>query len=122
MKYNINYLYFAKCRHCIMDIIMSYKVDGREIKPRPDYVDYYTILLYKNGEYINIFDKYKVYKNGYLIDNNKEYYKGDLILEVSPISNYIGRNLDKLSFKECQIVEDTIVKTKSLKLEYGYKR
>ena len=37
-------LYFAKCRHCIMDIINSYSVDGKEIIPRPDYVDYYTIV------------------------------------------------------------------------------
>ena len=122
MKYNINYLYFAKCRHCIMDIIMNYKEDEREIKPRPDYVDYYTILLYKSGKYINVFDKYRIYINKYLILNDKEYYKGDLILEVNPISNYIGRSIDKLSFKECQLIENTIVKTKSLKHEYGYKR
>ena len=49
MKYNINNLYFAKCRYCIMDIFMSYYKGGKEIMPRPDYVDYYTILLFMLG-------------------------------------------------------------------------
>ena len=44
MKYNINNLYFAKCRHCIMDIINVTDKEGHIISPHPDYVDYYTIL------------------------------------------------------------------------------
>lgn len=122
MKYSINNLYFAKCRYCIMDIFMSYYKGGKEIMPRPDYVDYYTILLFKNGKYINIFDKNKKYKDVSQVKNGQEYYVADLILEVNPLSDYVSEKYKKISDKECELVESMIEKNKQLKLEFGYKK
>jgi len=122
MGYNINNLYFAKCRRCIRDIVMSYYEDGKEIVPRPDYVDYYTILLFKNGQYVDVFDKNKKYIDWLLVDNEYEYYKADQILELYNLSDYIDTRHQKLNSKECELVVDTIQKTKMLKLEHGYKK
>lgn len=122
MKYNINNLYFAKCRHCMMDIFMSYYNNDKEIVPRPDYVDYYTILLFKNGKYINIFDKNKKYKDVSHVKNDQEYYLADLILEANPLSDYVSQKYKKITNKECELVESSIEKTKQLKLEFGYKK
>ena len=121
MKYNINNLYFAKCRHCIMDIFMSYYEKGKAIVPRPDYVDYYTILLFKNGKYVDVFDKNKKYKDVSQVKNNQEYYVADLILEINPLLDYVSGKYKNINDKECELVETTIIKTKKLKLEFGYK-
>lgn len=122
MKYNINNLYFAKCRHCIMDIINVTDNDGHIMSPHPDYVNYYTILLLRNSEYVNIYHKSIRYKNMSQVDNLEEHYGDDLIIEMFSLSEYIDTEYKKVSTKECELIEDTIQKTKSLKLEYGYKK
>ncbi len=120
MKLSINDLYFAKCRHCIMDMYLSYYRDGKEIVPRPDYEDYYTVLLFKDGQYVNAFNNKIIYTSASMVKNTKEYYDKDIILEIDKLSNYIPVEREKISHKECQLIEGTITKTKSLKLEYGY--
>ena len=122
MKYDINNLYFAKCRHCIMDIIMTYYEDDKEIIPRPDYVDYYTILLFKDGKYINIFDKESKYIDGLQITNKNEHYDEDIILKLYSLDNYLTCENQRISTKEAFFIESTIEKTKKLKREYGYKK
>lgn len=122
MKYNINSLYFAKCRHCIMDIINVTDNEGHIMSPHPDYVDYYTILSLKDDRYINIYNKGLRYKNISQVDNNKEHYGEDLIIEICSLTDYINTGYKKISTKECELIDDTIQKTKSLKLEYGYKK
>ncbi len=122
MKYNINNLYFAKCRHCIMDIINVTDNEGHIMSPHPNYVDYYTILLLKDDRYINIYNKGLRYKNISQVDNNKEHYGEDLIIEICSLTDYINTGYKKISTKECELIDDTIQKTKSLKLEYGYKK
>ena len=122
MKYNINSLYFAKCRHCIMDIINVTANEGHIMSPHPDYVDYYTILSLKDDRYINIYNKGLRYKNISQVDNNKEHYGEDLIIEICSLTDYINTGYKKISTKECELIDDTIQKTKSLKLEYGYKK
>ena len=122
MKYNINNLYFAKCRHCIMDIINVTDNEGHIMSPHPDYVDYYTILSLKDDRYINIYNKGLRYKNISQVDNNKEHYGEDLIIEICSLTDYINTGYKKISTKECELIDDTIQKTKSLKLEYGYKK
>ncbi len=122
MKYNINNLYFAKCRHCIMDIINVTDNEGHIMSPHPNYVDYYTILLLKDNRYINIYNKGLRYKNISQVDNNKEHYGEDLIIEICSLTDYINTGYKKISTKECELIDDTIQKTKSLKLEYGYKK
>jgi len=122
MKYNINNLYFAKCRHCIMDIINVTDDNGKVIVPHPDYVDYYTVLLLKDGEYTNIYNKNIKYKNISQVDNNQEHYIEDLIIEICSLTDYIDTEYKKISTKECELIDDTIQKTKSLRLEYGYKK
>ena len=121
MKYNLNNLYFAKCRHCIEDIIMSYYEDDKEILPRPDYVDYYTILLLKNGKYINIYDKYIRYENEFQITNKIEHYDEDLVLDLKPLKNFINIDKNKIKHNELLLVDRTIEKTLKLKPKYGYK-
>ena len=122
MKYNINNLYFAKCRHCIMDIINVTDKEGHIISPHPDYVDYYTILSLKDDRYINIYNKGLRYKNISQVDNNVEHYGEDLIIEICSLTDYINTGYKKISTKECELIDDTIQKTKSLKLKYGYKK
>ena len=122
MKYNINNLYFAKCRHCIMDIINVTDKEGHIISPHPDYVDYYTILSLKDDRYINIYNKGLRYKNISQVDNNVEHYGEDLIFEICSLTDYINTGYKKISTKECELIDDTIQKTKSLKLKYGYKK
>ena len=122
MKYNINNLYFAKCRHCIMDIINVTDEKGHIMSPHPDYVEYYTILLLKDNKYINIYNKGIRYKNISQVDNNEEQYDGDLIIEICSLTDYIDTEYMRISTKECELIRDTIQKTKSLKLKYGYKK
>lgn len=122
MKYNINNLYFAKCRHCIMDIINVTDEEGHIMSQHPDYVDYYTILLSRDSEYINIYNKSIRYKNISQVDNPEEHYGDDLIIEMFNLSEYIDTEYKKVSTKECELIDDTIQKTKALKLEYGYKK
>ena len=122
MKYNINNLYFAKCRHCIMDIINVIDENGHIMSPHPDYVEYYTILLFKDNKYINIYNKGIRYKNISQVENNEEHYDEDLIIEICSLTDYINTGYKKISTKECELIDDTIQKTKSLKLKYGYKK
>ena len=120
--YNINNLYFAKCRHCIMDIINVIDENGHIMSPHPDYVEYYTILLFKDNKYINIYNKYIRYKNISQVENNEEHYDEDLIIEICSLTDYIDTEYMRISTKECELIHDTIQKTKSLKLKYGYKK
>lgn len=122
MKYNINNLYFAKCRHCIMDIINVTDEKGHIMSPHPDYVEYYTILLLKDNKYINIYNKGIRYKNISQVDNNEEHYDEDLIIEICSLTDYIDTEYMRISTKECELIHDTIQKTKSLKSKYGYKK
>ena len=121
MKYNINNLYFAKCRHCIMDIINVTDENGQIMSPHPDYVDYYTILLLKHNKYVNIYNKSIKYKDISQSDNDQEHYYEDLIIEMCSLTDYIDTKHKKVTTKECELIDDTIQKTKSLKLKYGYK-
>lgn len=114
-------LYFAKCRHCIMDIINSYSVDGKEIIPRPDYVDYYTIVKKTNGEtFTSVFNKNKIFTKYIDNKNTEEHYSSDIIFSLIPLSDYI-KNIDSLSKRECLIVLDMIKKLNGYKTTYGYK-
>ena len=55
MKNKVDKLYLAKIRSCIMDIVMTFVSDGKVIEPRPDYFEYYTILIRKNeGDLSNL--------------------------------------------------------------------
>lgn len=92
-----------------MDIENVLDCNGTIKASHPDYIDYYTILLFKNKEYINIF-------------NNQEYYDAHLILEMHTLSDYIETEYRKVSEKECNLIASTIEKTKTLKSEYGYKK
>ena len=121
MKYNINNLYFAKCRHCIMDIINVTDENGQIMSPHPDYVDYYTILLLKNNKYVNIYNKNIKYKDISQSDNDQEHYYEDLIIEMCSLTDYIDTKHKKVTTKDCELIDATIQKTKSLKLKYGYK-
>ena len=121
MKYNIDNLYFAKCRHCVMDIINITDDNGTVITPHPDYIEYYTILLLKDNKYINIYNKGIRYKNISQVDNNEEHYE-DLIMEICSLNDNIDTEYMRISTKECELIHDTIQKTKSLKMEYGYKK
>ncbi len=122
MKYNIDNLYFAKCRHCVMDIINITDDNGTVMTPHPDYVEYYTILLLKDNKYINIYNKGIRYKNISQVDNNEEHYGEDLIMKICSLTDYIDTEYMRISTKECELIHDTIQKTKSLKMEYGYKK
>lgn len=114
-------LYFVKCRHCIMDIINSYSVDGKEIIPRPDYVDYYTIVKKNNDEtFTSVFNKNKKFTKYIDNKNTEEHYSSDIIFSLIPLSDYI-KNIDSLSKRECLIVLDIITKINGYKTTYGYK-
>ena len=121
MKYNINSLYFVKCRHCIMDIINVTDENGNVMIPHPDYIDYYTILLWKDNKYVNVYNRGIKYKDISEVDNNQEHYEEDLIIEMCSLTNYIDTELKKVSTKECELIDDTIQKTRLLKPQYGYK-
>ena len=121
MKYNINNLYFAKCRHYIMDIVNVTDSNGNVMTPHPDYVDYYTILLLKDNKYVNIHNRGIKYKDISEIDNDQEHYDEDLIIEICSLTNFIDTEHKRISTKECELIDDTIQKTKSLKIKYGYK-
>ena len=122
MKYNINSLYFAKCRHCIMDIINVIDDNGNVITPHPDYIDYYTILLLNDNKYVNIYNKGVRYTNISQVDSEEEHYNEDLIMEICSLTDYIDAEHRKISTKECELIDATIQKTKSLKFKYGYKK
>lgn len=116
-------LYFVKCRHCIMDIINSYSVDGKEIIPRPDYVDYYTIVKKnKDGSFTDVFNKDNTLVRNIGLEgfNIEEYYYKNIIFSLEPLSKYI-KNYDSLSKREWLIVFDTITELFNLKPTYGYK-
>ena len=122
MKYYINNLYFAKCRHCIMDIVNVIDENGQIMSPHPDYVDYYTILLLRDNKYINIYNKYIKYIDISQVDNIQENYCEDLIIEMCSLTNYIDTERKRFSTKECELIDSTIQKIKSLKVRYGYKK
>ena len=122
MKYNINNLYFAKCRHCIMDIINVTDDNGNVMTPHPNYIDYYTVLLLKDNKYLNIYNRSIRYKNISQVDNDQEHYNEDLIIETCSLTNFIDTEYMKISTKECELIDATIQKTKSLKSKYGYKK
>lgn len=114
-------LYFVKCRHCIMDIINSYSVDGKEIIPRPDYVDYYTIVKKNNDEtFTSVFNKNKKFTINFDNEHVEEHYGNDIIFSLSSLRDYI-KNTDYLSKRECLIVLDIITKLNNFKTTYGYK-
>ena len=121
MKYNINNLYFAKCRHFIMDIVNVTDENGQIVSPHPYYVDYYTVLFLRDNKYINIYNKNINYQNISQVDNKQEHYGVDLIIEMCGLTEYIDTEYKKISTKECELIDDTIQKTKSLKRQYGYK-
>ena len=120
MKYNVGNLYFAKCRHCIMDVFNVMDENGI-VSPHPDYVDYYTILLLKKGNYVDVINKRVKYIDVSQVDNPEEYYNYEIILEMQPLSELISIEKNKLSIKECQLMESNIKNEKCLKLKYGYK-
>ena len=121
MKYDINNLYFARCRRCIMDIINVTDENGHLMFPHPDYIDYYTILLFKNNKYISIYNKNIIYKPISQVDKIEDYYDGDIVMKAYSLINYIDTEYKKISAKECQLIGNTIKKTKGLKKKYGYK-
>lgn len=119
MKNNISNLYFAKIRSCIMDLIMDFELDGKKIVPRPDYYEFYAILLQKEEKkFINIFDPKRKLKME-INSTDLTFYDGDLIIELEPLINYIDAK-EKFSNKELGLVYDVIAKTKKLKPEFGY--
>lgn len=120
-KYSINDLYFAKCRHCIMDISNVVDENGNVLLPRPDFIDYYTVLLLKNHKYVNIYDVNAKYKDSNCVINDEENYGEDIILEIHSLLDYIDTSHKKISTKECELIDMTIQKTKSLKIKYGYR-
>ena len=122
MKYDINDLYFAKCRHCIMDIVNVTDENGQIMSPHPDYVDYYTILLLRDNKYVNIYNKNIKYKFISQSNNNKEHYGEDLIIEIYNLRDFIDTKRNRVSTKECELIDSTIKKTKSLRAKYGYKK
>lgn len=107
-----------------MDIINVVDENGNLMVPHPDYFDYYTILLLKDGKYINVFDKDKQYKDASEVVNIEEYYDDDLIMEIHSLLDYliIMNNGDKISERECELYTEAIENTKKLKLQYGYKK
>ena len=122
MKYNVNNLYFAKCRHCIMDIVNVTDDNGNIMSPHPDFIDYYTILLLKDNRYVNIFKKGLRYRNINDVDNDEEYYGEELIMELHRLSDFIDNEQTRYSTKECKIIGKTVQKTKSLDYQFGYKK
>jgi len=120
MKEKTTNLYFAKCRKCIMDIVMNYYDNEKEITPRPDYIEYYTILLKKDeNQFVDLFDRSKKMMLINSVSNTIETYDFDLIMEYEPLSNYL--EIEKANKKEAEITLSVICKTKSLNLNYGYK-
>jgi hypothetical protein len=120
MKYKLDSLFFAKCRHYVMDIINVTDDSGNIISPHPDYIDYYTILLLKNKKYVNIYNKGIRYKHPTMQKEEITYDK-DIILETSSLLEYVDKKHKKISERECELVDEAIQKTKSYKIEYGYK-
>ena len=120
MKYNIHNLFFAKCRWPIMDMMNIEGPDGGFI--HPDYMDYYTIIFFKNNEYINIFNKKEKYKHVSEVEDSEKYHPFHLILEMHPLLNYVDTDYKKFSDRECDIILGTMEKTKKLELKYGYKK
>jgi len=120
MKNKVDKLYLAKIRSCIMDIVMTFVSDGKVIEPRPDYFEYYTILIRKNEEcFIDVFNpKNKLKKD--INSETLEYYQENLIIELEPLSNYLEIK-EKISNKEINLIFNVITKTKKLEKKYGYK-
>lgn len=118
----IDSLYIAKCRRCIMDFIFKYYVDGKEIVPRPDYVDYYTIVKKKEDSFIDVFNKHNTLVKIINLEssNIEEYYYKNIIFSLEPLSNYI-KNYDSLSKRECLLALDMITEMYNLNTTYGYK-
>ena len=114
-KYDTSSLCFAKCRHCIMDIINSYSMDGNIIEPRPDYIDYYTILKRK----YDTFNENSTFIRYTKCENLEENYNNDIVFYTIPLDEYIKEH-DKLSYKECLTALTFIKKIKGVKDEYGY--
>ncbi len=120
MKYDIHNLFFAKCRWPIMDMI---NIDGPdEGFIHPDYMDYYTIIFFRNNEYINLFNKKEKYKHVSEVEDSEKYHAFHLILELHSLSDYIDTEHKKVSEKECDLIEGTIEKTLKLVPKYGYKK
>ena len=122
MKYNIRDLYFAKCRHCVRDIINAYYVGGEEIIPSPDYVDYYTIIYYHKGKFINLYDFNCLYKDIKQVSNPEKNYPEDIILEKASLVDYVREGQKRISRQDCKFVENIISKTLTLNDLSSYKR
>ena len=104
-----------------MDIINVIDENEHLMFPHPDYIDYYTILLFKNNKYISIYNKNIIYKPISQVDKIEDYYDGDIVMKAYSLINYIDTEYKKISAKECQLISNTIKKTKGLKKKYGYK-
>lgn len=120
-KFNVEDLYLGKCRYCIMDIINSLCFDGEIINPRPDYIDYYTILL-KNSDntFTDIFSMDTSLIQSTDCKNLEENYDSNIILDYEPLSLYV-KEYDRLNYRECLLTLDIIKKMKNLKDTFGYK-
>ena len=80
MNFKKDYLYFAKCRRCIMDLVTDFYDENKIVRPRPDFVDYYAILYKKkDGSYININDSETKLREVTDYDNVEETYDCDFI-------------------------------------------
>lgn len=121
MKEPIKNLYFAKCRHCIMDIINNYYENNEPVLPRPDYVDYYTIIKKdKNSKWVDLFNKTTKLVQGDSLSDNKTYYGEDIILSMEPLNNYL-KDFVSLNKRECLIALELIQKISNFSTEYGYR-
>ncbi len=104
-----------------MNIINVTNENGQIMSPHPDYVDYYTILLLRDNKFVNIYNKSIKYKDISLSDNNQEHYGEDLIIEMRVLTDFIDTKHKRISTKECELIDSTIQRTKTLKCQYGYK-
>ena len=120
IKYDTSTLYLAKCRHCIMDIVNTYSTDGEDIIPRPDYINYYTIIIKKDDKYINVFHPSIPLIQSKNCKNLEENYGSDIIFTLQPLSQYI-KEYDKLNYRECLISLEIISRIYNLNDSYGYK-
>lgn len=120
MKLKTQNLYLAYCRKNIMDIIMDYYENEKRIDPRPDYVDYYTIVYRKNdGTFVDLFNNKTKFSFVSEVKNLTEHYDSDLLICYEPLNNYLTN--EKINKKEAYVIYDVISKTRKLAPKYGYK-
>lgn len=119
MKENIKDLYFVECRHYVNDLINSVSFDDKEIVPRPDFIDYYTIVKKNDNNFTEIFCK----RNKLIIEDDinsiQKYHDLDVIISLLPLSDYIKR-YDFLSVKDCLLILEAFKGTFRVNDSYGY--